>query len=72
MKIKEIIDRVINNQEITKNELFFYLRHIPNIRKTEEEFKIYCEMCKEKGVSEPNRNSKIRPIHEKNERVLFR
>lgn len=44
---------------------FIYLRHIPNIRKTEEEFEIYTKMCEERGYPKPDRNSRIRPLHEK-------
>ena len=68
MKIKELISKVYRGEKITKDEeweVFFYLRHIPNIKKTDEEFELYCRMAKEKGIPKPDRNSYIRPSHEK-------
>lgn len=68
MKIKELINKAINKERITdseKNKIFFYLRHIPNATKTDEEFQLYCDMAKDKGLPPPKRNSKIRPLKEK-------
>ncbi|MDO4710633.1 MAG: hypothetical protein Q4A75_01555 [Peptostreptococcaceae bacterium] len=68
MDIKEVISRAINGEELSKeerNRLFFYFRHIPNIRKSDEEFELYCKMAAEKGLPKPDRNSYIRPLHEK-------
>ena len=42
-----------------------FLRHIANINKTEEQWNEYCEFAKKIGFPKPNRNSKIRPLHEK-------
>lgn len=67
MRIKDIINKAVNNQVITseeKNEMFAYFRHIPNNRKTDEEFELYCKMAKEKGLPMPNRQSNVRPLHE--------
>lgn len=44
---------------------FSYLRHIPNFYKTDEEFEEYCQFAKRLGLSKPDRNSKVRPLHEK-------
>lgn len=68
MKVKDILNKAINDIELDKEEkntLFSYFRHIPNGRKTDEEFEIYCKMAKEKGLPKPDRNSWIRPLHEK-------
>lgn len=65
---ENLIERANRGEAITKeekNKIFFYLRHIPNIKKTDEEFELYCKMAKEKGLPEPKRNSTIRPLHEK-------
>lgn len=65
---RDLILRANNGENITKREkgkIFSYLRHIPNIRKTEEEFELYCKMAKEKGLPKPDRNSYVRPLHEK-------
>lgn len=65
---RDLISRANKGENITreeKNKIFSYLRHVPNIRKTEEEFELYCKMAKEKGLLEPNRNSFVRPLHEK-------
>lgn len=43
MKVKEIIDRAINNEEISKDEryeMFHYFRHIPNAMKMDGEMKV--------------------------------
>lgn len=48
---KDLISRVNNGGNITKSDkgrIFSYLRHIPNIRKTEEELELYCKMAKKK------------------------
>lgn len=74
MKIKELISKVYRGEKITKDEeweVFFYLRHIPNIKKTDEEFELYCRMAKEKGIPKPDRNSYIRPLHEKNKKSIL-
>lgn len=44
---------------------FNYLRHISNFSKTKEEFEEYCEYAKRLGMPKPDRNSKVRPLHEK-------
>lgn len=65
--IKDVINRAYNGEEITKeekNNMFSYFRHIPNARKTDEEFELYCKMAEEKGIPRPDRNSVIRPLHE--------
>ena len=67
-KIKHIINSAYNGEEITKEEkskMFSYFRHIPNAKKTDEEFDLYCKMAEEKGIQKPDRNSRIRPLHEK-------
>lgn len=67
MKIKELINRRINKECITeydKNKIFNYLRHIPNAMKTDKEFKLYCDMAKDKGLPAPERHSKVRPLEE--------
>lgn len=67
-KIKDIINSAYKGEKISKeekNRMFSYFRHIPNARKTNEEFELYCEMAKEKGIPKPDRNSEIRPLHEK-------
>lgn len=68
LKIKELVMKAYRGEEISRSdmgEVFFYLRHIPNIRKTEEEFELYCKMAKEKGLPKPDRNSYVRPLHER-------
>lgn len=65
--IKDIINSANNGEEITKeekNNMFSYFRHIPNARKTDEEFDLYCKMAEEKGIPKPERDSTIRPLHE--------
>ena len=52
----------LNEKEFNR---FSYLRHIPNYHKTNEEFEEYCEFAKRLGLPKPDRNSKIRPLHEK-------
>lgn len=42
-----------------------YLSHIPNYYKTESEFEEFCQLSKKLGLPEPDRASKIRPLHEK-------
>lgn len=44
---------------------FSYLRHIPNCNKTDDEFEEYRQFAKRVGLPEPDRNSKVRPLHEK-------
>ena len=44
---------------------FSYLRHIPNFYKTDEEFEEYCQFAKRLGLPKPDRNSRVRPLHEK-------
>lgn len=66
-KIKDIISCAYNGEEITKeekSEMFSYFRHIPNARKTDEEFELYCKMAEEKGMPRPDRSSVIRPLYE--------
>ncbi len=62
----EFIAEVISYSKGSKlvKERFSYLRHIPNIHKTDEEFKEYCILAEEKGLPKPDRNSRIRPLHE--------
>lgn len=65
--IKDIINSANNGEEITKeekNNMFSYFRHIPNARKTDEEFELYCKMAEEKGIPKPERDSTIRPLNE--------
>lgn len=67
--IKELIKKFLNDGLVSKEEkieIFSYLRHIPNFHKTEEEWELYKKICKEKRLPEPNRYSKIRPLHESN------
>ena len=45
--------------------MFHYFRHIPNEKKTDKEFELYCIMAKEKGIPKPDRHSLIRTLHEK-------
>ncbi len=47
-----------------EQERFFYLRHIPNINKTDKEFDEYCLLANKVGLPKPDRNSKCRPLHE--------
>lgn len=72
--IQTLINKMCNNEEVTleeKNTVFHYFRHIPNARKTDEEFELYCRMAKEKGIPKPDRNSYIRPLHEKNKKSIL-
>ncbi|MDD7306076.1 MAG: hypothetical protein PUG67_05765 [Peptoniphilaceae bacterium] len=65
--IEEIIESAYSGEAITKEErqsMFSYFRHIPNARKTDKEFKLYCKMAKEKGIPKPERDSTIRPLYE--------
>lgn len=57
----------MSKKKLTGDELkrFSYLRHIPNYNKTDEEFKEYCQLTKGVGLPKPDRNSKVRPLHEK-------
>lgn len=67
--IRTLINKMYNNEEVTleeKNTVFHYFRHIPNEKKTDKEFELYCIMAKEKGIPKPDRHSLIRPLHEKN------
>lgn len=69
-RIKEVIKSAYNGEEITKeekSEIFSYFRHIPNARKTDKEFELYCKMAKEKGMPKPERDYKIRPLYSKKE-----
>lgn len=66
-KIKDVIESAYKGEEISKeekNEMFNYFRHIPNARKTDEEFELYCKMAKEKAIPKPERDSTIRPLYE--------
>ena len=66
-KIKDVINSAYNGEVITKeekSEMFSYFRHIPNARKTDEEFELYCKMAEEKGIPKPKRDSIIRPLYE--------
>ena len=66
-RIRDIINSAYNGEETTreeKSEMFSYFRHIPNARKTDEEFELYCKMAEEKGISKPERDSIIRPLYE--------
>lgn len=65
---KKLVMRANKGGTITKEEknlLFFHFRHIPNARKTDEEFALYCKMAEEKGLPPPDRSSVIRPLHER-------
>lgn len=65
--IKDVINSAYNGEEITKgekSEMFSYFRHIPNARKTDEEFELYCKIAEEKGIPKPERDSTIRSLHE--------
>lgn len=67
MKIKEIINKILKNEQVTskeKNEVFHYFNHIPNIKKTNEEFELYYKMLKERNKPLPNRNMICRPLEE--------
>ncbi len=57
----------MSKKKLSEDELkrFSYLRHIPNYNKTDEEFKEYCQLAKRVGLPKPDRNSKVRPLHEK-------
>ena len=64
-KINDIINSAYNGDKITKeekSEMFTYFRHIPNARKTDEEFELYCKMAEDKGILKPDRKSVIRPL----------
>lgn len=66
-RIKDVMKSAYNGEEITKeekSEIFSYFRHIPNARKTDKEFELYCKMAEEKGMPKPERYSKIRPLYE--------
>ena len=66
-KIKNVINSANNGDVITKEEkyeMFSYFRHIPDARKTDEEFELYCKMAEENGITKPERDSTIRPLHE--------
>lgn len=66
-KINEIVNSAYEGEIITKEEkqeLFHYFRHIPNIKKTDEEFELYCKMMKERGKPLPKRNIICRPLEE--------
>lgn len=54
-------------KKLSENDLkrFSYLRHIPNFNKTDEEFEEYCQFAKRLELPKPDRNSKVRPLHEK-------
>nr|DAP27596.1 MAG TPA: hypothetical protein [Caudoviricetes sp.] len=47
-----------------EKERVSYLSHIPNCYKTDQEFKEHCAFSKKLGLPQPNRNSKVRPLHE--------
>ena len=55
------------NKKLGENDFkrFSYLRHIPNCYKTDEEFEEYCQFVKRLGLPNPDRNLKVRPLHEK-------
>ena len=66
-KIEDVINSAYNGEKITKeekSEMFSYFRHIPNARKTDEEFELYCKMAEEKGLPKPERDSTIRSLNE--------
>ncbi|WP_040396987.1 hypothetical protein [Anaerococcus senegalensis] len=66
-KINDIINSAYNGDKITKeekSEMFTYFRHIPNARKTDEEFELYCKMAEDKGIPKSDRKSVIRPLQE--------
>ena len=67
IKIKDVIKSAYKGEEISKeekNEMFNYFRHIPNARKTNEEFELYCKMAEEKAIPKHERDSTIRPLNE--------
>ena len=43
---------------------FNFLRHTSNFNKSKEDFAEYCTFAERLGMPKPNRNSKIRPLHE--------
>lgn len=49
--------------------IYQLLQTITNLRKfqskTDEEFKEYCQFAERVGLPKPDRNSKVRPLHEK-------
>lgn len=55
----------MNKLTAKENDRFRWLRHIPNFNKTDEEFKEYCIYAERVGLPKPDRNSKVRPLHEK-------
>lgn len=57
----------MSKKKLSEDELkrFSYLRHIPNYNKNDEEFKEYCQLAKRVGLPKPDRNSKVRLLHEK-------
>ena len=59
--------KIDQNNYFTEEELtkFKRYRHIANCDKTDEEFGEYKSMAKRGGLSEPKRDSTIRPLHEK-------
>lgn len=63
-----ISENIIINKDnyFTKKEweTFNQYRHIANSDKTNKEFEEYCRMAKRIGLPQPDRNSKIRPLHE--------
>lgn len=66
--IQDLIKLLLEGKAVSKEDtskVFSYLRHIPNARKTENEWNLYCQMAKERGLPRPDRDSKIRPLHEK-------
>ena len=40
-------------------------KRLPYYYKTDEEFEEYCQFAKRLGLPKPDRNSKVRPLHEK-------
>ena len=54
-------DNYFSEEEWKRFKLY---RHVPNFQKTESQFFEYCQMAKRIGLPAPERNSKIRPLHE--------
>lgn len=56
----------MNNDSLTEKERerLFLLGHIPNVLKTDAEFKEWCDFSKKLDFSTPKRDSKVRSLHE--------
>lgn len=68
LDINKVIETAYEGGVLTEyetSELYHFLRHIPNSKKTEKEWEVYKKFCVEKGLPEPNRKSCVRPLNEK-------